>query len=250
MSKKRDLCVTNIGTSSPRVNGFDLDKVTFDNLGEEVSPRRGSNLPFGSEQTFSFAKADARPSGMGHATEVPKSKKIKVGTKQTHKSMRFDFGKGCYAIVELLWDAAPRTCEAVYDQFLKSGGISVKAVHGRNSGGEALFLTPTVIKLGDENTTTNVSKGDVLFGFEPKGICQHSFEDASEVAWVYHDACQPRRWVSVDGDPKNQQGPFKTVDVALNKFGTITKCSPNFYEECRNLIKSGERKLSVSSGYY
>ena len=39
------------------------------------------------------------------------------------------------ATLLLLWDEAPKTCAAVV-QMLKDGALSVKAVHGRHSGGE------------------------------------------------------------------------------------------------------------------
>ena len=61
--------------------------------------------------------------------------------------------------------------------------------HARHSGAEALFLTPEILReVGDENASLDYALGDVLFGYEPKGICQHASEDASEVAWI----CVPR----------------------------------------------------------
>ena len=88
-------------------------------------------------------------------------------------------------------------------------------------------------------------KGDVLFGFEPKGICQHSDTDASEVAWLYHDACQPSRWVSTNGDPTNQTPPFKCVAAPLNHFGKIVATDGDFYGRCGRLPRSGEQPMVV-----
>ena len=87
--------------------------------------------------------------------------------------------------MKLLWNKAPKTCEAIVNALDKKGEMKVMGVHGRNSGSEALFLTPKVIALGDENTILNYKTGDVCFGFEPKGICSHATADASEVAWIY-----------------------------------------------------------------
>jgi hypothetical protein len=125
-------------------------------------------------------------------------------------------------------------------------GADVMACHARHSGAEALFLTPSVVPLGDENTIMCPKKGDVLFGFEPKGICQHADEDCSEVAWLYHDACQPSRWVSKGGhDPTNKTGPFERVSVALNKWGEIIEHGGGFYERCSRMPRTGEQKMSL-----
>ena len=84
-------------------------------------------------------------------------------------------------------DVAPLTCGALVSTL--PDGVAVWSCHARHSGAEALFLTPEIIRdVGDENTTTDYSLGDMLFGCEPKGICQHASEDASEVAWIYGGA--------------------------------------------------------------
>eukprot|EP00947_MAST-08B_sp_MAST-8B-sp1_P004728 g4728.t1 len=153
--------------------------------------------------------------------------------------------------VRLLWDDAPKTCAAVCSLLKKTGAAApasfeVMAVHGRHSGSEALCLTPEVIPLGDENTTLAYALGDVCFGFEPKGICQHATADASEIAWTYGLAVQPRRWVSKDGkDPTNQTPPFETVDVALNLFGKIEE-EESFYAMSGSLPRTGERPMRIS----
>jgi hypothetical protein len=76
--------------------------------------------------------------------------------------------------VRLLWDEAPKTIAALLelcDPVRKS--FDVQAVHARHSGAEAIFITPSVISsVGDENLAQAPRCGDVLFGFEPKGICE------------------------------------------------------------------------------
>ena len=54
---------------------------------------------------------------------------------------------------------------------VKQFPCTVMSCHGRNSGSEALFLTPECIKdaFDDENASLEYELGDVLFGFEPKG---------------------------------------------------------------------------------
>ena len=129
-------------------------------------------------------------------------------------------------------------------------GKDVNIVHGRHSGGEALFLTPNVIRLGDENTVPPgaCKQGDVLFCFEQKFICEHAKEDASEVAWIYHLPAQPRRWISKKEaeDPTNQTGPWETTDVALNKWATVVE-EDNFFAASANLPRTGELRMRISA---
>jgi hypothetical protein len=164
------------------------------------------------------------------------------GGPQRVTHVRFQFTQpDDYAIVELLWEEAPRTCGALVTQF----PCEVMSCHARHSGGEALFITPEVVaEVGDENASLDYAAGDVLFGFEPVGICQHAAEACSEVAWIYHGAAMPRRWVSVDGDPTNQRGPWQTVDVPLNKWGRVVEES-GFYARCGRMPRSGEQFMSV-----
>ena len=107
--------------------------------------------------------------------------------------VRFEGTDRGSATVRLLWDAAPKTCAAIVDMLDGDGRLRVRAVHGRHSGHEALFLTPKLCTLGDENTTLDYELGDFLFGYEPAGICQHGDVSVSEVAWIYGPTAQPRR---------------------------------------------------------
>ena len=159
--------------------------------------------------------------------------------------LRFEFpAPADHAVVELHWDAAPRTCAALIASL--PDGVAVSSCHARHSGAEALFLTPETIRdVGDENTTTDYILGDMLFGYEPKGICQHASEDASEVAWIYGGAAMARRWVSDDGDPTNQRGPWHTVDVPLNKWGTVV-AQQGFYDRCGRMPRTGEQSLVIT----
>lgn len=151
------------------------------------------------------------------------------------------------ARVKLLWDAAPKTVAAILSLCDESGRFAVSALHARHSGAEALFLTPSILRdVGDENATLPVQKGDVLFGYEPTHICNHATEDASEVAWIYHDACTPSRWVSADGDPTNQRPPFKRVEVALNLWGKIEGDADAFYTTSGALPRQGEQPMTIT----
>lgn len=74
------------------------------------------------------------------------------------------------AKVKFLWDVAPKTCRAIADQFADKTKSEVMICHARHSGGEALFITPDVLKVGDENTILDYKVGDFVFGFEPQYI--------------------------------------------------------------------------------
>lgn len=175
---------------------------------------------------------------------MPEANGGQASQKPPFLKVRFALGSG-EATLRLLWDDAPLTCAAVVGM-LKDGQLRVKACHARHSGGEALFITPEIIRLGDENTTLKVARGDFLFGFEPKHICSHGDVDRSEVAWIYNDACQPRRWISVNGDPTNQSAPFKTVDVPLNLWAKVVE-EDGFYAASSAFIQTGARDLIITN---
>ena len=158
--------------------------------------------------------------------------------------VRLEGADGGEATIRLLWAEAPKTCAAVVGLLDESGSLRVEAVHGRHSGAEALFLTPDVVPLGDENAILEYEVGDFLFGYEPAGICQHATEDASEVAWIYGPAARPRRWISEDGDDKNRRPPFVTTNVALNKWATV-ESEDGFYAASGRLQMTGAKSLVV-----
>lgn len=177
----------------------------------------------------------------------------------SHLRCRFEGGDGGSCVIKLLWEEAPKTCRAVVDMLNSDGFTRVEALHGRNSGGEALFLTRPCVALGDENTTLEYALGDFLFGYEPAGCCEHAKRDASEVAWIYHAAARPRRWVSRDGDAANATPPFETTDVPLNLWAKV-ESEEGFYAASGALPRSGARgmvmervdipKMRVRDDYY
>ena len=160
---------------------------------------------------------------------------------------------GATARAELLWDKAPKTCEAIVAQL----PIESFAVHGKNSGAEALLLTPSVIKDlpqdGSENATTDHQLLDVMFGFEPAGSCAMGAgsSDASEIAWIYHPAAQACFWVSEHGYPHDKP-PFKRVAANLNVFARFLPDDAaskleDFYAASRKLIEMGKTTITVTA---
>ena len=155
---------------------------------------------------------------------------------------------GATATAQLLWDKAPKTCAAIVAQL----PIRTMCWHGRNSGAEALLITPALIndlpQDKTENATTTHAMGDVLFGFEAAGSCHGGAgsEDASEIAWIYGPAAQACYWLSEKGPP-HEVGPFKRVPAELNVFAKITTES-GFYTECAKLQRKGEQQIVVAAG--
>ena len=143
------------------------------------------------------------------------------------------------ATAAMLWDKAPKTCRAIQAQL----PIDAFCWHGRNSGSEALLVTPGLIndvpQDATENATTNHQLGDVMFGFEPAGFCHGGAgaEDASEIAWIYGEAAQACYWLSEKGPP-HTEGPFYRQAATLNVFARIVE-ENGFYTASQRLIKTG-----------
>src|SRR5206468_221408 len=74
------------------------------------------------------------------------------------RKIRLTFqAEGVSAIAELLEEAAPKTCAAIWEALPVSG----EAHHAIYSGSEAVLLLPEMVRVGPENATADVSTGDV-----------------------------------------------------------------------------------------
>merc|ERR1711879_310434 len=98
--------------------------------------------------------------------------------------------------------------------------------HGRNSGAEALLVTPALISHvpqdATENATSEHKLGNILFGYEPAGFCHGGAgaDDVSEIAWIYGEAAQACYWVREKGPP-HTEGPYHRQAAILNVFAQI-----------------------------
>ena len=146
----------------------------------------------------------------------------------------------------LNWDSAPQTCAAI----VAACPFTSLSQHGRNSGDEALLITPSVISHIPQDSTENATQThamhDVLFGFEPTGFCKGGAGDVdvSEIAWIYGEAAQAMYWVSEHGPPHDKP-PFRQQVATLNKFARIVE-EKLFYEMSKNLIKTGATEITVT----
>ena len=150
------------------------------------------------------------------------------------------------ATAKLLWDKAPLTCEAIVSQM----PYTTMAFHGRNSGDEALCLTPsciTNVKQDEtENAQTEHNKNGVYFGFEEAGKSYggaSSGSSCSEIAWIYGDAAQACNWQSVHGEPHDKP-PFVRKAANINLFAIIIE-ENNFYTASSMLQRKGEQEIKL-----
>ena len=154
-------------------------------------------------------------------------------------------GAAATAEAELLWERAPKTCAAIAAML----PFETTCWHGRNSGDEALLVTPKLIadvpQDATENGTQDHTLGAVLFGFEPAGFCYGGAgsADSSEIAWIYGHAANAQYWVSAHGPPHDKP-PFHRQTATLNHFAQIIK-EDGFYAFSKRLTKTGERKVRV-----
>ena len=168
-------------------------------------------------------------------------------SKPAFLNFRVDAADGSVATAkaELLWNKAPKTCAAIVDAL----PIETYCWHGRNSGSEALLVTPSLISHlpqdATENGTTEHKLGNVLFGYEPAGFCHGGAgsEDASEIAWIYGEAAQACYWVSEKGPP-HDVGPYHRQAATLNVFAQMVE-EDGFYACSQRLIKTGQQRIRV-----
>jgi hypothetical protein len=87
----------------------------------------------------------------------------------------------------LLEDEAPRTCSAMWDALPASGD----GVHGNYSGTVVgLFIDPSIV-VPEENATTCIQTGDVMFThYDPS--FRHGYpQPISEIYWAYDRYARP-----------------------------------------------------------
>jgi len=128
------------------------------------------------------------------------------------------------ALVKLLWEQAPATCDAILDLLPTQG----TAHHGIYSGSECVYLLPNVVRLDDEHATSEVRKGQVGFTWMAAGSAYGVDADFAEICWFYDLDAKPRMW----------EGP-----VAVNIFGQIVEPADDFYAVCFRMRREGAKPL-------
>ena len=136
--------------------------------------------------------------------------------------------EGVSARAMLLEEAAPRTCQAVWEQLTLAG----TAGHGAYSGTVvAIYLDPAVV-VAEENATTCVQTGDVMFThYEPN--TRHGYPAGlSEIYWAYDRYARPHV-------------PGQWVPAIANVFARLVGEPADFYAVCRRVLQEGLKRIEI-----
>ena len=136
--------------------------------------------------------------------------------------------EGVSARAVLLEDEAPRTCRTIWELLPLEG----EAIHGAYSGTVvALHFDPTVT-VPEENATTCIQTGDVMFTHYEPGFRHGHPEPVSEVYWAYDRYARPTI-------------PGQWVPATANVFGRIVGDPTAFYAMSRALQRTGVKRLAI-----
>jgi hypothetical protein len=143
------------------------------------------------------------------------------------RKIRFTFQtEGVSAVAELLEDAAPKTCAAIWEALPVSG----ESHHAIYSGSEAVLLLPEMVRVEPENATTDVSTGDVGYTYFLPGSSKTVDTEFSEICWFYNWDARPSMW----------EGP-----APVNIFARIIEGAEPFYAVCKRMRREGVKPLSI-----
>jgi len=135
---------------------------------------------------------------------------------------------GVSARAVLLDDEAPKTCAMFWGLLPLSG----ECFHAAYSGTcAALFFDPTVW-VEEENATSYIQTGDVIFTHYEPGFRHGHHDPVSEVYWAYDRYCRPTI-------------PGQGVPATANVFGQFVGDPSAFYATCRALQRSGVKQLEI-----
>lgn len=143
------------------------------------------------------------------------------------RQIRFTFtAEGVSAIAELLEEAAPNTCNAIWDALPVSG----ESHHAIYSGSEAVLLLPEMVRVEPENATTEVTTGDVGYTYFLPGASVTVDTEFSEICWFYHWDARPSMW----------EGP-----TPVSIFARFTEGAEPFYAACKRMRREGVKPLTI-----
>src|SRR5436309_2232304 len=134
--------------------------------------------------------------------------------------------EGVSAVADLLEDAAPATCAAVWGALSLSG----EAHHAVYSGSECVLVMPETIRIDPENASSDVTTGEVAFTWFAAGASYHVKRDFSEICWFYDR----------DARPSMPEGP-----VPVSCFARFRDGSEAFYAVCHRMRREGVKPLAI-----
>jgi hypothetical protein len=145
------------------------------------------------------------------------------------KEMLITFvNEGVSARALLLEDQAPRTCQTVWSRLPFAGESSHAAYSGTIV---ALYIDPS-IEVEEENATTCIQTGDVMFTHYRPGFRHGHPEPVSEIYWAYDRYARPTI-------------PGQWVPAVANVFGRIVGDASDFYDMCRRIRREGVKQLEI-----
>ena len=129
-------------------------------------------------------------------------------------------GENAWAEAKLLWDRAPNTSAAISSLAPYKG----TAHHAIYSGSECVLLLDRLLRVGPENATSEVKRGEMGFAWFSAGSYYGVEKDFSEIRWFYDIDAEPRMWKS---------------PVPVTIFAMITEPADAFYAVCRRMRREG-----------
>lgn len=97
------------------------------------------------------------------------------------RTVAFTFDGDRRAAFRLLWEQAPRTCDAVTGALPFAG----EAAHGMYSGPVAVFFFGEELPLEPEHATTELAAGELVYTYYPPNWRRGYPDHTSEVYWSY-----------------------------------------------------------------
>jgi hypothetical protein len=136
---------------------------------------------------------------------------------------------GVTARARLHENDAPMTCVALWDRLPFSGSAGHAMLSGTSI---ALYIDPAIV-IPEENATSHIQTGDLMFTHYRERE-RHGFPEAlSEIYWAYDRYCRPT-------------APGKMTPVLPNVFGEFVVGSGAFFDLCRRMRREGSRQLTIT----
>ena len=137
--------------------------------------------------------------------------------------------EGAIARARLYDEAAPVTCGTLWQQLPFSG----LGIHAMLSGTSvALSIDPSIV-VPQENATSHIQAGDVMFTHYNKHECYGFPEALSDVYWAYDRYCKPT-------------APGKMTPVIPNVFAEFLPGFEAFFSVCRKMRREGAKPLTIT----
>ncbi len=136
--------------------------------------------------------------------------------------------EGASVRVELLPDAAPKTCEAVWGALPLTGDGAHASYSGTVVG---LFMDPSIV-VPAENATTYIQQGDLMYTHYDAGVRHGNRDAVSEIYVAYDRYARPTT-------------PGVGLPATANIFGRVVGDATAFYAVCARMPSEGTKPLEA-----